>query len=60
MTPIHHVDEHLHTIGYLYSSRLYRVLNEKAAQQHTAPVLELTGALDLLMKANIGTEQIAS
>ena len=59
MTPIHHVDEHLHTIGYLYSSRLYRVLNEKAAQQHTAPVLELTGALDLLMKANIGTEQIA-
>lgn len=59
MTPIHHVDEHLHTIGYLYSSQLYRVLNEKAAQQHTAPVLELTGALDLLIKANIGTEQIA-
>lgn len=59
MTPIHHVDEHLHTIGYLYSSRLYRRLNEKAAGQNTAPVLELTGALDLLMKANIGTEQIA-
>ncbi|WP_350656114.1 FAD-dependent 5-carboxymethylaminomethyl-2-thiouridine(34) oxidoreductase MnmC [Psychrobacter sp. S1-30-MNA-CIBAN-0213] len=60
MTPIHHVDEHLHTIGYLYSSRLYRKLNEKAAKQNTAPVLELTGALDLLMKANIGTEQIAN
>ncbi len=59
MTPIHHVDEHLHTIGYLYSSRLYRTLNEKAAKQNTAPVLELTGALDLLIKANIGTEQIA-
>lgn len=59
MTPIHHVDEHLHTIGYLYSSRLYRVLNEQATRQHTAPVLELTGALDLLMKANIGAEQIA-
>ncbi|AMN68214.1 FAD-dependent 5-carboxymethylaminomethyl-2-thiouridine(34) oxidoreductase MnmC [Psychrobacter sp. P11G5] len=58
MTPIHHVDEHLHTIGYLYSSRLYRKLNEKAAKQNTAPVLEPTGALDLLMKANIGTEQI--
>ena len=59
MTPIHHVDEHLHTIGYLYSSRLYRDLNQKATQLNTAPILEPTGALDLLMKANIGTEQIA-
>ena len=59
MTPIHHVDEHLHTMGYLYSSRLYRVLNETAAQQNIAPILEPTGALDLLIKANIGTEQIA-
>ncbi|MGE6326629.1 FAD-dependent 5-carboxymethylaminomethyl-2-thiouridine(34) oxidoreductase MnmC [Psychrobacter pacificensis] len=59
MTPIHHVDEHLHTIGYLYSSRLYRDLNQKATQLNTAPVLEPTGALDLLVKANIGTEQIA-
>ncbi|MFP3353975.1 hypothetical protein R0K04_21670, partial [Pseudoalteromonas sp. SIMBA_153] len=53
------VDEHLHTIGYLHSSRLYRDLNQTAVQLNTAPVLELTGALDLLMKANIGTEQIA-
>ncbi|MFP3455351.1 FAD-dependent 5-carboxymethylaminomethyl-2-thiouridine(34) oxidoreductase MnmC [Psychrobacter sp. SIMBA_152] len=60
MTPIHHVDEHLHTIGYLHSSRLYRDLNQKAVQLNTAPVLELTGALDLLIKANIGTEQIAN
>ncbi|PYE39013.1 FAD-dependent 5-carboxymethylaminomethyl-2-thiouridine(34) oxidoreductase MnmC [Psychrobacter fozii] len=59
MTPIHHVDEHLHTMGYLYSSRLYRVLNETAAQQNIAPILEPTGALDLLIKANIGTAQIA-
>lgn len=59
MTPIHHVDEHLHTIGYLYSSRLYRDLNQTAIQLNTAPVLEPTGALDLLIKANIGTEQIA-
>ncbi|MGE6475390.1 FAD-dependent 5-carboxymethylaminomethyl-2-thiouridine(34) oxidoreductase MnmC [Psychrobacter sp. NPDC078631] len=59
MTPIHHVDEHLHTIGYLHSSRLYRDLNKTAVQLNTAPVLELTGALDLLIKANIGTEQIA-
>jgi tRNA 5-methylaminomethyl-2-thiouridine biosynthesis bifunctional protein len=58
MTPIHHVDEHLHTIGYLYSSRLYRDLNQIATQIDTAPVLEPTGALDLLIKANIGTEQI--
>ncbi len=59
MTPVHHVDEHLHTIGYLYSSRLYRDLNQKAIQLNTTPVLEPTGALDLLIKANIGTEQIA-
>ncbi|MBH0096767.1 FAD-dependent 5-carboxymethylaminomethyl-2-thiouridine(34) oxidoreductase MnmC [Psychrobacter sp. NZS113] len=59
MTPIHHVDEHLHTMGYLYSSRLYHVLNETAAQQNTAPILEPTGALDLLIKANIGPKQIA-
>ena len=59
MTPIHHVDEHLHTIGYLYSSRLYRALNQTAMQLSRAPILEPTGALDLLIKANIGTEQIA-
>lgn len=59
MTPVHHVDEHLHTIGYLYSSRLYRDLNQKAIKLNTAPVLEPTAALDLLIKANIGTEQIA-
>lgn len=59
MTPIHHVDDHLHTIGYLYSSRLYRQLNHNAAKANTAPVLEPTGALDLLVKANIGIEQIA-
>lgn len=59
MTPIHHVDEHLHTIGYLYSSRLYRQLNIPAKKEKIAPVLESTGALDLLIKANIGTEQIA-
>jgi tRNA 5-methylaminomethyl-2-thiouridine biosynthesis bifunctional protein len=59
MTPVHHVDEHLHTIGYLYSSRLYRDLNQKAIKLNTTPVLEPTGALDLLIKANIGTEQIA-
>ena len=59
MTPIHHVDEHLHTIGYLYSSRLYRCLNVDAKKSGLVPILEPTGALDLLMKANIGTEQIA-
>ena len=58
MTPIHHVDEHLHTIGYLYSNRLYRQLNGMAKQAKTPPVLEPTGALDLLIKANISTKQI--
>lgn len=59
MTPIHHVDEHLHTIGYLYSSRLYQLLNVDAKKSGLMPILEPTGALDLLIKANIGTEQIA-
>ncbi len=59
MTPIHHVDEHLHSIGYLYSSRLYRQLNEKALAANIAPVIEPTGALDLLIKANIDSSQIA-
>lgn len=59
MTPIHHADEHLHSIGYLYSSRLYRSFNNIAAQKKISPVLEPTGALDLLLKANIDTAQIA-
>lgn len=59
MTPIHHVDEHLHTIGYLYSTRLYRKLNDNACQNNSAAVFEAMGALDLLMKANIDTRQIA-
>ncbi|CAN6961398.1 tRNA 5-methylaminomethyl-2-thiouridine biosynthesis bifunctional protein MnmC [Psychrobacter okhotskensis] len=59
MTPLHHVDEHLHSIGYLYSNRLYRLLNKTAEKESGAPILEPTGALDLLIKANIGTEQIA-
>ncbi|MBP2280166.1 tRNA 5-methylaminomethyl-2-thiouridine biosynthesis bifunctional protein [Psychrobacter sp. PL19] len=59
MTPIHHVDDHLHTIGYLYSSRLYRQFNNKAAIAKTAPILEPTGALDLLVKSNVDTQQIA-
>ena len=59
MTPIHHVDEHLHTIGYLYSCRLYRQLNEMANEVNVAAVLELTGALDLLIKANVDVGQIA-
>lgn len=60
MTPIHHVSEHLHTLGYLYSNRLYRQLNKKALLAHTAPVLEQTGALDLLLKSNINIEHIAA
>ena len=67
MTPIHHVDEHLHTIGYLYSCRLYRqfndslsnLFNRNATTANIAPILEPTGALDLLLKANVTVEQIA-
>lgn len=60
MTPIHHVDEHLHTLGYLYSCRFYQQLNEQAVQSSTALVLEPTGALDLLIKANVNVEQISA
>lgn len=59
MTPIHHVYEHLHSIGYLYSGRLYRYFNQQAELQHTPLILEQTGTLDLLIKTNIGTAQIA-
>ena len=59
MTPIHHVYEHLHTIGYLYSSRLYRYFNKQADIQKAPLILEQTGTLDLLVKTNIGREQIA-
>ncbi len=59
MTPIHHVYEHLHSIGYLYSGRLYRYFNTQAAIQKTPLILEQTATLDLLVKTNIGTEQIA-
>lgn len=59
MTPIHHVYEHLHSIGYLYSGRLYRYFNQQAAIQKSPLILEQTGTLDLLVKTNIGTEQIS-
>ena len=59
MTPIHHVYEHLHSIGYLYSGRLYRYFNQQAELQQTPLILEQTGMLDLLIKTNIGTAQIA-
>lgn len=59
MTPIHHVYEHLHSIGYLYSGRLYRYFNQQAVLQQTPLILEQTGTLDLLIKTNIGPAQIA-
>ncbi len=69
MTPIHHVDEHLHSIGYLYSSRLFRQMSHGSslqvsktqtleAQTLETPILEKTGAMDLLLKANITAEKI--
>ena len=33
MTPIHHVAEHLHTTGYLYSGRFYRGLDSRVANE---------------------------
>ena len=69
MTPIAHVAEHLHSIGYLYSQRLYRQLdrqNELLFDSKTAinlnrpsQIFEVTGTLDLLVKSNVGVAQIA-
>ena len=55
MTPIAHVSEHLHSIGYLYAVRCYQELNALSRQ----PVFEQTGVLDLLTKANVNVSQIA-
>lgn len=58
MTPIHHVDEHLHTISYLYTSRFYHYLNEQASHHHAPLILEPTGALELLVKSNVSVDEI--
>lgn len=70
MTPITHVAEHLHSIGYLYSERLYRQLDRQnellfdSAETAThlnrpSQIFEGTGTLDLLVKSNVGVAQIA-
>lgn len=70
MTPIAHVAEHLHSMGYLYSQRLYRQLDRQnellfdSAQTATllnrpSQIFEVTGTLDLLVKSNVGVVQIA-
>ncbi|SUD89979.1 FAD-dependent 5-carboxymethylaminomethyl-2-thiouridine(34) oxidoreductase MnmC [Psychrobacter phenylpyruvicus] len=70
MTPIAHVAEHLHSIGYLYSQRLYRQLDRQnellfdsaeAATHLKRPsqIFEGTGTLDLLVKSNVDVAQIA-
>lgn len=70
MTPIAHVAEHLHSIGYLYSQRLYRQLDRRnqplsdvsdKAQDHSlaSPIFSGTGTIDLLLKANVDVCQIA-
>lgn len=58
MTPIHHVDEHLHTISYLYTSRFYRYLNEQASIHQAPMIFEPTGALELLVKSNVSIAEI--
>ena len=57
MTPIAHVAEHLHSIGYLYSGRCYQQFDRQYPTK--SPLFTATGALDLLHKANITTQQIA-
>ncbi|SJM65056.1 FAD-dependent 5-carboxymethylaminomethyl-2-thiouridine(34) oxidoreductase MnmC [Psychrobacter piechaudii] len=70
MTPIAHVAEHLHSIGYLYSQRIYRQLDRQnellSDSAETNPnlnppsqIFQATGTLDLLVKSNVGGSQIA-
>lgn len=70
MTPIAHVAEHLHSIGYLYSQRVYRQLDRQNellfdSAETTPPlnrpsqIFQGTGTLDLLVKSNVGVAQIA-
>lgn len=65
MTPLAHVAEHLHTIGYLYGCRFYQQLdNAKTANNanttNNATIFEQTGVIDLLTKANVNSEQITA
>lgn len=70
MTPIAHVAEHLHSIGYLYSQRLYRQLDQRNLQQLASSdtdqssalprsIFTGTGTVDLLLKSNVDVSQIA-
>lgn len=56
MTPLHHVHEHLHSIGYLYACRQFQTMQ----LPHLPNILESTTAMDLLLNANVNTEQIAA
>ncbi|WP_296404271.1 tRNA (5-methylaminomethyl-2-thiouridine)(34)-methyltransferase MnmD [Psychrobacter sp.] len=70
MTPIAHVAEHLHSIGYLYSQRLYSQLDRRnellfnaadKAPNYFSPskIFTHTGTLDLLVKSNADVAQIS-
>ncbi len=53
MTAISHVVDHLHSIGYLYTSRLYSQMSEQ-----TNPILEKTGVLDFLINSRVTVEKV--
>ncbi len=68
MTPIAHVAEHLHSIGYLYSQRLYRQLDKQnellyasdaTVTNRPSQIFNNTGTLDLLLKSNVDVSQIS-
>lgn len=68
MTPIAHVAEHLHSIGYLYSQRLYQQLDKQnellyasdaTVTNRPSQIFNNTGTLDLLLKSNVDVSQIA-
>lgn len=57
LTALHHVHEHLHSIGYVYATRFYQ---QFAGANNTPAVYAQTGVLDLLAQSNVTPAQITA
>lgn len=54
LTPIHHVEQHLHSISYLFAGRYYQHMFAQTSDL----IFEKTGVLDLLTQSNVNKDQI--
>ncbi|MBS9778444.1 MAG: bifunctional tRNA (5-methylaminomethyl-2-thiouridine)(34)-methyltransferase MnmD/FAD-dependent 5-carboxymethylaminomethyl-2-thiouridine(34) oxidoreductase MnmC [Gammaproteobacteria bacterium] len=55
MTAISHIADHLHSIGYLYASRLFLQMSEPGN-----PILQPTGVLDFLINSRVTVEKVSA